>query len=247
LKKMGMKSRSMDSRDAMPPASSPSPYGERPVRGELYAAIATALVHIAIELNDARLNGVGWSLASPQTTFNFLAAGGWSAYLIWRGAFRRRTAAALGFRTEAFAASLWDSLRFAIPAVAALMAFGAWTGRLPLPRSFWLCVAVYPLWGLAQQFVLQSLVTRNLRDLIPRRSSRVAAAATLFALAHTPNGPLMALTFLAGLGMTWVFERRRNLWAIGIVHGILGALAYYLVLGHDPGAELLNLTRGWLK
>jgi membrane protease YdiL (CAAX protease family) len=75
----------------------------------------------------------------------------------------------------------------------------------------------------------------------------VAAAATLFALAHTPNGPLMALTFLAGLGMTWVFERRRNLWAIGIVHGILGALAYYLVLGHDPGAELLNLTRGWLK
>jgi membrane protease YdiL (CAAX protease family) len=52
---------------------------------------------------------------------------------------------------------------------------------------------------------------------------------------------LMALTFIAGLAFTWIFEKHRNLWAIGIVHGILGSVAYYLVIGQDPGAEIL----GW--
>jgi membrane protease YdiL (CAAX protease family) len=51
----------------------------------------------------------------------------------------------------------------------------------------------------------------------------------------------MVLTFVAGLVFTWIYERHNNLWAIGIVHGILGAVAYYVVLGHDPGAEIIGL------
>ena len=51
----------------------------------------------------------------------------------------------------------------------------------------------------------------------------------------------MALTLVAGLAFTWIYETYGNLWAVGIVHGLLGALAYYAVLGQNPGAELLGI------
>jgi len=110
-----------------------------------------------------------------------------------------------------------------------------------LPVTFWLVVLLYPVWGLGQQFALQALITRNLRAYVPRLWPRIMAASAIFSAAHFPNYPLMALTLIAGLAFCWIYEKHNNLWAIGIVHGFLGALAYYLVLGNDPGAEIMRL------
>ena len=50
----------------------------------------------------------------------------------------------------------------------------------------------------------------------------------------------MVLTLGAGFFFTLIYRRHPNLWAVGILHGFLGALAYYLVLGEDPGGMVIN-------
>jgi len=208
---------------------------------ELVLAVLTGAGHVALELATQGMRGAAESLGRPQHLYNVSAGAVWGVYLVWRLVRTRGTAAAWGFRGAGFRRAMRASLLFAAIALLPLLAFGYSQGRLPLPRTFWLVAAVYPLYGLAQQFVLQGLITRNLRRIVPASSLRVLSAATLFSVSHFPNYRLVALTFPAGLAFTWIFEKYRNLWAVGIVHGILGALAYYAVLGQDPGAQLLKL------
>jgi hypothetical protein len=122
--------------------------------------------------------------------------------------------------------------------------YGGRAGHAPAGFTFWLVLLVYPVWGLAQQFALQALITRNLRPLVRPLPVRVSAASALFAAAHFPNLPLMGLVLIAGLVLTTVYEKSRNLWALGLVHGVLGAAAYYFVLGQDPGAAILRCLGG---
>jgi membrane protease YdiL (CAAX protease family) len=218
-----------------------APYGAKPSLAELVCAVLTGVGHVTLELACDGMQGAAESLNRPQHVYNLAAVAGWGAYLLWRlAATRGRAAAAWGFRRAGFFCALRDGACFAAVAAIPLIAYGVVAGHWPPARGFWLVLALYPLWGLAQQFALQALVTRNLRDRVAACGWRTAAAATLFACAHFPNVRLMLLTFVAGCGFTWIFEKHRNLWAVGIVHGVLGALAYYLVLGADPGADLLR-------
>ena len=59
-------------------------------------------------------------------------------------------------------------------------------------------------------------------------------SAGLFALAHYPRLDLVALTFAVGFFLTLIYRRFPNLWAVGIVHGVLGSLAFYVLLREDP-------------
>ena len=115
---------------------------------------------------------------------------------------------------------------------------GVLAERFPLPASFWFVLVVYPVWGVAQQFALQNLVARHLTTLVPRRRWRIAAAAALFSASHFPDSGLMILTLAAGVLLTYIYERHRNLWAVGLMHGWLGAMAYYLALGRGAGTAL---------
>jgi len=116
-------------------------------------------------------------------------------------------------------------------------------GRLAIPITFWVALLLYPFYGLAQQFALQALIARNLRPVVRSQRLRILLAAALFSAAHFPNNVLMLLTLIAGLGFTWIYETHQNLWAVGMVHGLVGALAYYLVLGLDPGADIVAAVR----
>ena len=66
----------------------------------------------------------------------------------------------------------------------------------------------------------------------------------LFAASHIPRLPLVALTSVSGFFLTMVYRRMPNLWAVGIVHGVLGSLAVYLVSDEDPGVGLWTLVFG---
>ncbi len=44
----------------------------------------------------------------------------------------------------------------------------------------------------------------------------------LFSLIHLPNPWLTGLTFILGVVFAWIYRRAPNLFALGIVHGILG-------------------------
>lgn len=218
-----------------------SDYAEGPCYRELVAAVLTGVGHVALEVAVDGLRGAAETLDRPQHFYNMAAVVLWGCYLLWRFFKVPGAGGVWGFRAEGFLRSMRDGAVFAAFAMVPLLICGKLNSRLPLPLTFWLVIAIYPVWGIAQQFALQALVTRNLRQLVPKLPFRVLAASTIFSAAHFPNYRLMILTFIAGLGFTWIYERHRNIWAIGIIHGILGAVAYYVVIGQDPGAEIISL------
>lgn len=208
---------------------------------ELAAVLVTGVLHVLIEMSVQGLRGASETIAGPHHIFNLVAVVGWGGYVVWKACRSRGFLAETGIRRAGFAASLGAGAAFTACAIPVLLAFGWMRDRLPLPATFWLLLGMYPAWGMAQQFALQGLVRRNLVALVERPAQRIVLTATIFSAAHFPNVSLMILTLMAGLVFTAIFEWKRNLWAVGLIHGILGAAAYMLVLGEDPGRQLLEL------
>jgi hypothetical protein len=207
---------------------------------ELGLMLLTGAGHVIMELV-LGLQAPAARLSSVLLLYNFAAGACWGIYL-WRRLTREAgLAACWGFRTD----NLLPALRRSVPVVLGLALpmglYAAWRGQLLVPSTFWASALLYPFYGLAQQAALQVLVTRNLRRLIPRRLARMLVVAAAFSLAHAPDGPLMGLTFIAALALTWLYESEHNLFVVGTAHGLLGALAYYWVLGRDPGLEILSV------
>lgn len=215
----------------------------KPCYPELLAMILTSLFHIVIELAwDGGKAGVSQAGGAARI-YNLVAILVWGGYVLWRVVSIRGTAYAWGFRRDNFIAALRPCLFFSTSAAAILFMYGSLMGRNTFPPMFWIVLLLYPLYGLAQQFALQVLITKNLRDIVRSQLPRILLATSLFSAAHFPDYWLMGLTFPAGLVLTWIYERHPNLWAVGISHGLLGACAYYLVLGFDPGAEMVEAVK----
>lgn len=205
------------------------PSSDRPCYGELIAVIAAGVLHVTTELLVSRAVAYGVNIAMV------IAFG---AYLVWRAVRDRSILRAWGMRSDNFLPAIRTLTLYGLPAAAILFAYGLHAGTAPLPRTFWLIVVLYPAWGIAQQFALQNLIGRNLLALVKPPVLHALVTTTLFSASHFPNYELMALTFVAGFAFTLIYRRHPNLWAIGIAHGFLGALAYYLVLGEDPVTAL---------
>ena len=215
---------------------------ERPSYLELALILLTGVLHVAIEL--AWGAGVhGLRAAWPERLYTASVTVIWCTYVLWRGVREPGLRSRWGFRLDNALPAFCTCLLFVIPATAILALYAIIVNRLAIPTTFWTALLLYPLYGIAQQFALQVLVTRNLRALISRQALRVFLVAAFFSAAHFPNQPLMTLTFIAGLGFTLVYEVHPNLWVVGIAHGFLGALAYHWVLGLDPGAEIIAVIQ----
>jgi uncharacterized protein len=211
-------------------------------------AIGGRAGHHAADYNPAvpRSPAIELTLVVALGTANVLSerAGG-KAVVVGAGLAAWVVYAALALRRDPAVAHQWGlGGRHFRPALAAAAALGAPAamaitavalaiGTFPPPRSFWLVLAVYPLWGVAQQFLLNAALASNLARFLPP-ALVPPVAASLFALAHAPDLPVMALTLPAGLVWTLVYRRWPNLWALGVVHGALGTLAFYGLLGRDP-------------
>ena len=214
---------------------------EAPSYPELWCILLTGLLHVVVELVWNQARGATIWLLTPDQLYNFSAIGLWGVYGVWRLATTPGLARVWGFRKDNFIAALRPSLVFALCAGVLLMSYGSLAERSVVPKTFWLALAVYPLYGIAQQFALQVLVAKNLRTLVPTPLGRAGVTGAVFGLAHFPLVPLMLLTAPAGVVFTRIFESRPNLWAVGLAHGLLGAVAYYVVLGLDPGAQILEI------
>jgi hypothetical protein len=215
----------------------------KPCYPELVLMILTSSLHIVIEFTwdgaKAGMPQIGWA----GRIYNLVAILVWGGYVLWRVMNTRGIADAWGFRRDNFAAACYPCSFFSITATAILFMYGSLLGRSGIPPTFWIVLLLYLLYGLAQQFALQILITKNLRDIVRSQPLRILLATSLFSAAHFPDHRLMGLTFPAGLVFTWIFERHPNLWAVGISHGLLGAFAYYWVLGLDPGAEMIEAVQ----
>ena len=118
--------------------------------------------------------------------------------------------------------------------------YGHLHGNLYFPAHAPLLLAVYPVWGLIQQFLVLGIVVSNL-ELLPALRRRAALivmiGAVLFALLHGFVPLLLAGTFLLELICIPLYFKYRNLWPLGVLHGWLGALFYLWVLGRDMWVE----------
>jgi len=205
---------------------------------ELFAIVAAGAGHILTEL-----------FLSPSLAriYNGAVVVGFLAYLIWRVVRHQQILREWGMRRDNFNSALRAQLMFGLPAAAVIWGFAWWIGSASPPVTFWVSFSLYPLWGIAQQFAVQNLIARNLKRAVTRPVALALVTAVLFSVSHFPNVQLMALVLIAGFGFTLIYLRHPNIWAVGIVHGALGALAYYLILQEDPGAMIWKcLKRLWL-
>lgn len=218
-------------------------YGDpnRPCFPELIAITFVGLLHVLLEV------GVSEPIAR---LYNAVASLGFLVYLVWRARKATGVVRAWGMRCDNFWQSLRALLIFGAVGVAALLSYGVASNSLSLPWTFWLTVMLYPLWGIAQQFALQNLIARNLAGFLSHPLAVAGVSSVLFAAAHYPRGSLVLLTFVSGFFFTLIYRRVPNLWAVGTVHGILGSMAVYIVLGEDPGAaiwEFFQIHSGYLR
>ncbi len=211
-------------------------YVDGPCYPELVAIMLVGALHVATEV---------LSSESIAQLYNLIVSLLFLGYLVWRARRSKGALKAWGLRTDNFGPALRAQLAFGALGIVALLAFGLAAGTLSLPVTFWLTLGLYPIWGTAQQFALQSLVGRNLKSLLTKPVTLAFVASILFAIAHIPYLEYVILTGIAGVFFTLIYQRHPNLWAAGIVHGILGALAVYIILGQDPGAGILAFLVGY--
>jgi membrane protease YdiL (CAAX protease family) len=160
---------------------------------------------------------------SPHVSQHWLYWVGF-AFIIGSSLLRRDLWRESGLGLRGTLPSLWvvvAALTLAALAVMAARDFGTYH-PLYSPPPFLIHVSGYVIWAFLQQFILQAYVLlRLLRlGLTPKRA--VVTAAVMFTCAHIPNPVLMPLTLVWGLISCVLFLRYRNLYTLGLAHGILG-------------------------
>lgn len=208
-------------------------YSNNPCYWELVSIIAAGVIHVTAEI------------VFSETTSRFCNAVislAFVGYVVWRVRTSPGILRTWGMRADNFAPAIVAHLGFAAIGAFALFGLAVTTGPVEIPASFWVAVFLYPIYGVVQQFALQNFIARNLRMMLFGSIPVAAMAAMLFGFSHYPRLELVALTFVAGFFFTLIYQRFSNLWAVGIAHGLMAALVMYLVLGEDPGAEILNMV-----
>jgi membrane protease YdiL (CAAX protease family) len=153
-----------------------------------------------------------------------------------------------GFAKAGFATSIrLAALPFAV-GITFSVGFGLLAGTAELNWHIVPLLALYPLWGLVQQFLILALVCGNLvamgktmaKGSVPEGIA-VLVTAILFASVHSPNLPLMAATFLMGMVTASVYLKSNNIWFAGLFHGWFATVFYYFALGTDPWPRLVEI------
>ena len=176
----------------------------------------------------------------PRAAFIAVVAVFW---LTWIGVRWRRDPglpARHGLRRGGFTGAVRATGVLAAAAIALVIGIGAARGNLSLHWHMLPLLALYPLWGLVQQYLVQALLVGNLARGGWPASVIVPLAAALFGVVHLPNVELAIGTALLGAGATTIYLRHRNLWPLALAHGWLAVPMYFFVLGEDPWLALMQ-------
>lgn len=159
---------------------------------------------------------------------------------------RREGAARLGFRLGNLGACLWEftpALAFFALLMLSAGLLLATTRNIRFDQAFWSWAAYLP-WGIFQQYILNGYFLTRFDAVLSRRAATLITA-SMFAGAHTPNWFLMAVTLLLGYCCVLVYRRYKNLYFLGIAHGTVGFLLYFVV--PDSISHHLNVGPGWFR
>lgn len=181
---------------------------------------------------------------SLDTVFIVAAGGFWVVYAGMRWSWNRSVFKRWGLTVSGMPTAAARIGPYAAIGIAFCVVYGLFNPAAIVNRNLFLLLAIYPIWGTVQQLLVVALLADNLVALTDERFGErqaVAIAAVLFGMVHIPELPLIGATVALGSVTTLVFFRTRNVIVPGIVHGWFATLFYYLVMGKDPWAELLEL------
>jgi hypothetical protein len=99
----------------------------------------------------------------------------------------------------------------------------------PRPGALLLSLVGYPLFACAQLLLFLALPLPRLRRLTLSPAAAALATAALFALAHWPNGPLMAGCFVAMVVWAVAWQRRPSLPAVALSMGLAATAVVQLL------------------
>jgi hypothetical protein len=159
--------------------------------------------------------------ANPTQRVLYWLAFAWIVGTSWAS---REGWTALGLGRKGLLQSLWIvAAALCLSAIAIYIAWHASTlhrlhGPMPILLHGW----AYIVWSLMQQFLLQSYFLLRFLRLLPNKTAAVIAATGIFAIAHLPNPILTPVTLIWGAISCILFLRYRNIYALGIAHGIMG-------------------------
>lgn len=161
----------------------------------------------------------------------------WTLYIIFRSRQQKGILSYWGFRQDNFRKTVSILLPFGLAALLIFVIVGSLQGTINLTWHILPILITYPLWGIIQQFLIIGLVSGNMHDLERPKFNTyfvVIFSAVIFSAVHYPSFWLMTGTFVLALFYGFIYLRIRNIYALGIFHGWLGALFYYTVVGTDP-------------
>ncbi len=146
-----------------------------------------------------------------------------------------------GIRKKNFNASVKALLPFGMAGIAGVLIYGWFRDVEFLNWHFLPVVVAYPLWGTFQQFIVAGMIAGNLQNHPKIKLTDnwiVLIVSLLFGLLHLPYLLLAGYVFIMELIFLKVFFRYRNIWALGLYHGIVSSFFLYFVSGRDLFKEL---------
>lgn len=171
-----------------------------------------------------------WTPGAPQRVLYWLAF----AFIVGTSVLRRDRISDIGLGVRGLVGSSWV-------VAAALVFMGVAIGiakvehtyhALYSPPPFVQHVSGYLIWAMLQQFIMQVYILLRLLRLGMTPGRAVLLTAALFTIAHIPNPVLVALTLVWGLLSSVIFLRYRNVYTLGLAHGILGICIAVTVPNH---------------
>ncbi len=125
----------------------------------------------------------------------------------------------------------------------AILMYGVYIKPIHWSIHILFVLIVYPIWGLVQQFLIMSLFAGNLKDLSIKPVGNITIlffTSILFSIVHYPSVNLVIATFIMALIYSALFLKYRNILPLGIFHGIIGGLFYYVILNRDAWVEFVT-------
>jgi len=168
----------------------------------------------------------------------------WIAYIVYRKIEIKGIFKYWGLTLDTFKASALKVIPFGIISVICCFAIGHFQQTINITWHIIPILILYPIWGTIQQLLTIGLIAGNLQDLKYKKLADItiiSITALLFAIVHFPYYWLVIGTFLLAAFYSYLYLKIRNLFVLGILHGWLGALFFYTVVGRDPFEEVFGV------
>lgn len=146
-----------------------------------------------------------------------------------------------GIRRKNFKKTFLFLLPFAIICISGIGIYGYLFRSNLIDWHILPILILYPLWGLIQQFIVVGLISGNLMAIKNPRFSNfqiILLTSLFFSLVHFPSAFLMFFTFIMQWIFTTAFLRWKNIWPLGLYHGLIATFLLFYIMGRDLWVEL---------